>query len=302
MICTDMVLNLVALACVAGAIIASIILFRRHARRLNVGAAGGADNVCLRCGTPAASLTSFVCPGCGHDVREAGVGPRRRRSPIALFWGVVSYTCAFLAIAAILSNVLSDSLPRVYSVARNTSITVSSPEIRGVELSFEGSGRDEASVGGTVSGELYGRAAPVILEVDRPSLRWRLLDLWGKQLDAGARADGKVVYRWMELAGAPTESAVAHSDAAHIADALAQLVGTKLEMPPVPGTGRALGLSYSAASGGGSSNVPDPRWPPLLVIGASALWLLGVYLILMPRGAGGRGAPAAPAVAEGVAP
>ena len=88
------------------------------------------------------------------------MGPRRRRSPVALFWGVVSYTCTYLAVAAILSNVLSDSLPRVYSAARNTSITVSSPEVRGVELSFEGTGRDEASVGGTVVGELYGWPAP----------------------------------------------------------------------------------------------------------------------------------------------
>jgi hypothetical protein len=297
-----MVLNLVALSCMAGAIIAAVILFRRHALRMNVGGAGGAPNVCLRCGTPAAMLTSFACPGCGHDVRETGVGPRRRRSPVALFWGVVSYTCAYLAVAAVLSNVLSDSLPRVYSVARNTSITVSSPEVRGVELSFEGTGRDEASVGGTVVGELYGSAAPVILEVDRPSLRWRLLDLAGKQLEAGGRVDGKVVYRWMGLAGAPTETPVAHSDAAHIAAALAQLVGAELQMPPVPETGRALSLSCSAASGGGSSNLPDPRWPPLLVIGASAVWLLGAHLILLPRGAGRRGAPAAPAIAEGVAP
>jgi hypothetical protein len=298
-----MVLNLVALACMAGAILAAVILFRRHVRRVNLGGGGGSPNVCLRCGWPAEALTSFTCFGCGHDVREAGVGPRRRRSALRAFWTVLVFTCAYVIVATLAGTALMEAAPREHIVTRQTSMTVSSPEIRGVELSLEGSGPHDGEIGGTVTGELYGAAGPVVLEVDRPSLRWRLLDLAGKRLDAGDKADGKVVYRWMELAGAPTDTPVAHSDAAHIADSLGQLLDVKLEMPPVPNTGRALSLSYSAASGGGSSNYADPRWLPMIVIAGSALWLAGVWLVMLGHRPRLR-RPAAPAVVagEGVAP
>jgi len=108
----------------------------------------------------------------------------------------------------------------------------------------------------------------------------------------------------MELAGAPTDTPVAHSDAAHVAVAVGQLAGTRLEMPPVPRTGRALSLSYSSSSGGGYSVGRDPRWAPLLAIGAAAVWLGGVQLILLSYRAGaGRPAPT-PRMppAEGMAP
>ena len=297
-----MVLNLVALGCMGGAIVAALILFRRHARGMNLAGAGGSPNVCLRCGTPAEALTAFTCPGCGHDVREKGLGPRRQRSAVARFWFVVSFTCAYLAVVMIASNVLSDRLPRVQTVSRNTSMTVSSPQIRGVELALEATGPENGTLTGTLSGELYGAAGTVVIEIDRPSLQWRLLDLAGKQLDAGDTLDGKVVYRWMELGGAPTDTPVAHSDAAHIADALAQLAGRQLEMPLVPGTGRALSLSYSSSSGGSSFTQPDARWLPLIVIGASAVWLAGVYLLTRPGRPGTLPTSAPVAAAEGVAP
>jgi hypothetical protein len=296
-----MVLNLVALACVAGAILAAAILFRRHARRVNLGGGGGSPNVCLGCGWPAEALTSFTCFGCGHDVREAGVGPKRRRSVLRLFWTAVIFTCAYVIVATLAGAALLEAAPRVHTVSRNTSMTVSSPEIRGIELSLEGSGPHEDEINGTVMGELYGANGPVILEVDRPSLRWRLIDLSGKTLDSGEQADGKVVYRWMELGGVPTGTPVAHSDAAHVADSLGQLLDVRLEMPPVPNTGRALSLSYSSASGGGSSNYADPRWLPVMVIAGSALWLAGVYLVLLGHGSRVR-RPAAAVAREGVAP
>jgi hypothetical protein len=298
-----MVLNLVALACMAGAILAAVMLFRRHARRVNLGGGGAAPNVCLRCGWPAEALTSFACAGCGHDVREAGVGPIRRRSVLRLFWTAVAFTCVYVIVATLAGAALVEqAAPRVHTVSRNTSMTVSSPEVRGIELSLEGSGPHADEINGTVTGELYGANGPVILEVDRPSLRWRLLDLSGKTLDSGDKADGKVVYRWMERGGVPTDTPVAHSDAAHIADSLGHLLDARLEMPPVPNTGRALSLSYSSASGGGSSNDADPRWLPVVVIAGSALWLAGVYLVMLGQRPRVRRPAAAPVAREGVAP
>jgi len=297
-----MVLNIVALACVAGAIVAAPILFRRHVAR-GAMAGGAAPVVCLSCHTPADALTSFTCPGCGRDVREAGLGPRGR--PVVVhFWTLVVYTFAYLLAATVGGSLLSNALPKVHRTSRNTTMTLSSPEIRGVEMFLDGKGRDEQHLAGMLTGEMYGAGGVVTLELPVPGQRWRLLDATGQQLDAGDRLDGKVVYRWMELAGAPTDTPVAHSDAAHIAAAVGQLTGTRLEMPPVPRTGRALSLSYSSSSGGGYSVGRDPRWAPLLAIVAAAVWLGGVQLILLSYRAGaGRPAPGPPlSASEGVAP
>jgi hypothetical protein len=293
-----MALNLIALASIAGAIIVAFILIRRYLPRGAV-AATGAENVCRRCGAPALSLTSFTCPGCGHDVREAGLGPRRGRTAVGVFWTVVVFTFAYVLVAMIAGNLLHNSLPTVYRVSRNTSLTVSSPEIRGIEMFLDAKGRDEDRLNGTLTGDLYGSAGVVTLEVEMPGRRWRLLDPTGKQLDAGEVLDGKVVYRWMELAGtapgAATDSPVLHSDAAHIADAVGRLAGARIEMPPVPRTGRALSLSYSSSSGGGSSRMPDARWAPLMIIATTAAWLAGVYFILLSHRANAKhSTPASP--------
>jgi hypothetical protein len=135
-------------------------------------------------------------------------------------------------------------------------------------------------VAGTVSGSLYATGGVIDLVVEIPAKHWRLLDSDGKQVDAGDRLDGRVVYRWMELAGVPTDSPVAHSDAAHIANNLGRLVGAELEMPQVPGTGRALSLTFSSVSGGGESTLPDERGYLVIVMAGSALWVGGVWSIL----------------------
>ena len=289
-----MLFNLLALTTMGVAGVVAGLLLRRHLPL----AGTQLQPLCARCGTPGSSLTSFACPGCGHDVREAGLAPRRTGSTLRLFWLVVVFTFAFVLASMIVGGILLNMLPANHRVSRNVSMRVSQPEIRGVDLYLEGSGRDVQRLGGSVTGELYGAGGVVILEIELPSRRWRLLDLSGERLDAGDHLDGKVVYRWMELAGAPTDTPVAHSDAGHIADAVGRLVGGKLQLPPVPVTERPLSLSYSSSSSGGSSSAPDPRWMPLIATAASPLWLAGVYLILLSRRARARVAqPPAPAPA-----
>lgn len=284
-----MVLNLAALASIVGAIVIALILFRRYVPR----AISGGDNVCLRCGAAAAWLTSFTCPACGHDVREAGVGPVRGRTPSGTFWLVVAFSCGYLIASQVLIAMALNAAPSVYRSSRNISMRVSSPTVHAVDLFLEARGVDENHSPGTITGELYAAGGVVVLEADVPSLRWRLLDPDRKTLDSGERLDGRTVYRWMERGGVPTDSAVAHSDAAQIANHLGQLTRTRLTMPPVPGTGRALSLSYSATSGGGSSYETDPRWRPALVIISAAAWVACVWLILLwRRGAQRQGAPA----------
>jgi hypothetical protein len=294
-----MVLNLIALACMAGAVVAAVMLFRRRVRRPGLGGDGDSPNFCLRCGWPAEGLTSFTCAGCGHDVREAGVGPRRGRSVLALFWTEVAFTCLYLVLAMIATGALVSALPRVHVVSRTTSMTVSLPEIRGVELTLEGRGPSDDDIHGTLTGELYGAKQAVVLEVDRPGGRWRLLDMGGRQLDAGDGLDAGVIDRWIEQAGAPTQTPDGRAAAAYIAEAVGQLAGRRIDVPPV-----VRSLSYSSTGGGGSSSYPDRRWLPLTFIVAAALWLAGVYLILLSHGGTGHrreaAAPIAAAAGEAV--
>ena len=274
-----MVLNWIALGALAAAPAAAMLLMRRYLP----AAAATRDPVCLRCGQPAAALTSFTCPGCGHDVREAGLGRVRGRTPLGTFWLLVVFTCAYLIAAQVLIPVALRSAPQVYQSSRNVSMRVSSPAVHAVELYLESRGPDDSHAAGSITGELYATGGIVLLEADVPSLRWRLLDPDGKALEAGDRLDGAVVYKWLGRVGVPTDTPVAHSDANQVANYLGQLARTRLEMPPVPGTGRALSLSYSATSSGGSSRQTDPRWRPALVIAATFLWLVCVWLILLAR-------------------
>ena len=274
-----MLFSVIALVTLAAAPLAAIVLMRRYLPK--TGAAR--DPVCLRCGQPAAALVSFTCPGCGHDVREAGLGRVRGRTPLGTFWLLVVMTCVYLIAAQVAVAMAMRAAPQVYRSSRNISLRVSSPQVHAVELYLETAGPDDSHAAGTINGELYATGGIVLLEADVPSLRWRLTDVDGNVLDAGDRLDGDVVYKWLERASVPTDTPVAHSDANQIANYLGQLAGRKLEMPPVPGTGGALGLSYSASSGGGSSRQTDERWRPALVVAAAALWLLCVWLILLLR-------------------
>ena len=274
-----MPLQIIALIVLGAAPLAAVALMRRYLPR----AGTARDPVCLRCGQPAAALTSFACPGCGHDVREAGLGRVRGRTPLGTFWLLVAFTCIYLVAAQVGITMAMNAAPQVYRSSRNVSMRVSSPQVHAVELYLDASGPDDSHAAGSITGELYAAGGIILLEAGVPSLRWRLTDVDGDALDAGDRLDGSTVYKWLQRGGVPTDTPVAHSDANQIANYLGQLARTKLEMPPVPGTGRALSLSYSASSGGGSSRETDQRWRPGLVVAACVLWLLCVWLLLLWR-------------------
>ena len=267
-------LNLVALATLAAALLAGALLLRRYLPR----APAAPGPVCLRCGTPAAALTNFTCPGCGTDVRDAGLGQRNGASPLRPFWTVVAYTCLFVFLSIPLAALVYEALPTVHTAALYSAMTVSSPEIHGVELYLKGRGPDEHSMRHTLTGDLYATGGVVTLEAALPEGNWRLVDLSGRQLDAGQRLNGQTVYRWLERAGVDITQPVARSDAGHVAGAIGNLTRTRLEMPSVH-VG-ALSLSYSSSAGGFSGVRPNDRALPVLVIGLSAAWLAGLWLVL----------------------
>ena len=267
-------LNLVALITLAAAFVAAALLLRRYLPR----APAAPGPVCLRCGTPAAALTSFTCPGCGADVRDAGLGRRKGASPLRPFWTVVAYTCLFVFLSVPLAGVFQVTLPNVHTAALYSSMTVSSPQVQGVELYLKGRGPDQHSLRYTLTGDLYATGGVVTLEAALPAGDWRLVDLSGRQLDAGKRLDGQMVYRWLERAGVDITEPVARSDAGHIAGAIGSLTRTRLEMPPVHAG--ALSLTYSSSAGGFSGVRPNDHALPVLVIALSAAWLAGLWLVL----------------------
>ena len=267
-------LNLVALTVLAAAFVAAALLLRRYLPR----APAAPGPVCLRCGTPGAALTGFTCPGCGADVRDAGLGQRKGASPLRPFWTAVAYTCLFVFLSVPLAGLVYATLPRVHTVALYNSMNVSSPQILGVELSLRGRGPDPNSIRHTLTGDLYSTGGVVALEAKLPEGAWKLIDLSGREIDSGPRLDGQVVYRWLERAGVDITEPVARSDAGHIAAAVGNFAGARLEMPPVH-VG-ALSLSYSSSSGGSSGEYPNATALPYLVILLSAAWLAGLWLVL----------------------
>jgi hypothetical protein len=278
-----MALNVAALASLALALAAAVLLFRRHARAAATLADPSNPNVCLRCNLPASYLTSFICPACNHDVREFGVGPPRARAKVLnAFWLAVAFTTAYLIAATVAGNVLFNVLPREQTVSRTRSLRISSAEIEGAEFTLETRGRGEYSAPGTLGAELYAAGGVVVLEADVPSLRWRMTDPDGRRLATGDRLDGAAIRRWIELAGVDPDTPLARSVGLRIADNVSTLTRVPIAMPPEE-RGRVYPLSYSSSAGGGSFTRPDPRWTPLLIIAAAALWLAVIAFLFRPR-------------------
>jgi hypothetical protein len=267
-----MLLNLAALAMMGIAAAIAGLLLRRYLP--SAGAAFRPE--CARCGTPGAALTSFTCPGCNQDVREAGLRPPRGRARLTPFRGGVAFTTLFLVAALALSNVLLASMPDVEKVTKHTAMRVTSPDIYAVDLFLAVSGKRGDDLRGQLIGHLYG-GREIALEIARPGTRWRLLDADERELGAGEGLDREMIDRWLSAAGLDLQSDVIRSDAAYIAGQANPLLGVKIAMPPAPPIPDA---SYSSTTGGISSGRPDERNLPVLVIIWSALWAAGLWLML----------------------
>ena len=277
--------NLAALVTLAGAALAGLLLFRRYA-------ADGRPHglVCLRCGAPADALTSFSCPGCGHDVREAGIGAAGRRSPLEPFWHAVLFTTAYLIAALIITRVL---IPRIGSALHESytaSVRLSSSDVQGVDVALDarrGSpAPDGRSLFGTLTGDLYATGGVVTLEAELPEARWRLVDLSGHELAAGRGLDGQVIDRWLRAAGVDPDTPAGRAEWAPIAGAVTRISGVRINPPH--GAIESAPLSYSTSVGGGSTLRPDPRGVPVIVISLAVLWTAGLWLVLALAGRRGR--------------
>ena len=290
----------------ASLVIAAVLLCRRLPRP---GEVLGVS--CVRCGMPAAALAhdSFVCPGCGRDVREAGLAPARGRSPTRPFWTVTAYTVAVLVVAPITAAVAEQAAPRVEAVTSEA--TFAAPRSRayaGVVVTTASSGPPGAPHDWTSQTlaeltALDGRAT--LLEIERPPGRWRITADDGRTVEQGQALDEEAVLRWYRAAGLDTGDPRVRSEVADVLPNLAEPPRQmRTESPPLrvaPGMGFD---SRGARSGSSSGRVT--RIAPVVVAGWSVVWVLGLWTLLRPARAGAtKPTPSAPSVspaAGGVTP
>ncbi|HXE53153.1 MAG TPA: hypothetical protein VN541_09065, partial [Tepidisphaeraceae bacterium] len=100
-------LDLLASIIFFSALTAAAMLVWRRLPRAAAAAAG--EPVCLACRTPARLLAadSFVCPTCGRDVREAGIGLARPRGFLVPFWRLVNFSAGLCLVALIVMGIVA---------------------------------------------------------------------------------------------------------------------------------------------------------------------------------------------------
>ena len=280
----SMSLDLTALVVFLAVVIAAAILLRRRLPPLD--AAQPNEMVCLACGTPAQKLSpdSFTCPTCRRDVRERGLGPRKRTVFTGPFWRITIFSAVLCAAALLAAAVLDLSLPRVEYVNEDASVWLSDQPYRLIEFSAAGYRSAEnpqpRPLHGEVHADLFLTSGDLFtLEIQSPTLRYRITDTSGREKvpwsGAGAFHESAAL-QWFAAAGLSNEK---HQTAARIAHSqILKMLGLPEPVPPP---------RWPGGSGGGSSGMNSYAGPPQSLMAVSLIfwslaWLLGVWLILRP--------------------
>jgi len=250
-------------------------------------AADQVDPRCALCGQPGASLTSFRCPGCGHDVRERGLIVRRGRSPMA----ILCIACAVALVVAFLTGLAMsligsrNSVPPIYSFSLQVGFAPTAwlpQKFSTIDVTATGR-RSEA-------GFHQGRAwldlklpdgAISTLEVDLASYAARLTPVGGKPADAGM-FDRPLLEKWMDRAGVPDGAA-----RRRYLDEFAPLVKGVMDEGTLPQHHMEVMKTALMVGGGGGASVEPPRgqWQ-FIAIGAPLVWLALTWGVLSTRKTG----------------
>jgi hypothetical protein len=242
------------------------------------------EPVCLVCDTPARRMPpdSFLCPGCGRDVRERGLAVRTKGAFAGPFWPVVVFSAALCAVAPLVTSLLILALPRLEYISEYTSVWGSGQEYR--HLEFTAVGRRIADppqprpLEGEVHADLFLTIGEVFtLEIQCPALRYRVLDTAGREKSTWSSAgafDRWAVEQWMAAAGLGTGDKVQGAVDSAYAE-LHRMLGLPAPTPPANWRGSS-GRGSSRSSHGG----PPAYVVPAAVIVWSLAWLAGVWRIL----------------------
>jgi hypothetical protein len=257
---------------------------------------------CVACGAPAAALTTFICHGCGNDVRTQGIAPALAR----VRWRVhpvIRVAILALVLATVAAMIVTGGTLRGGRFTRyNQTLFPESSDATGLtsaELSIDVHKLDDRIVAGTGTVTIVTAAALATLDVDLPTLAATINSDNGP---VGPPA-GLTAATFDDLARAagldPADSRVrAQFDVIRASFEPMVTRGELAQGSPPPRTGAPLFGSMSG--GGGTSSVPAPMPSRWVFASAAAAWLAGTAWLFRRRG-DGHGAATVLAAERGVA-
>jgi hypothetical protein len=255
--------------------------------RLPASAAKATDEPeCMGCGKPGRDLPadSFVCSGCGRDVREQGLARRRPRAFAGAFWRVVVFSAVLCVVALVGTGIIVSRLPQVTSISAESSVWPSGESFERMDFLANGQRTgDKGPLQGELEGDLFLRSGEVVtLEVQSPSLRYKVIDAAGRDavpLSAASAFDESAVMRWLSAGGLDPADPLVRSRAWQTYLAVCETL--RLPAPATPPDRPGLPSLSGGGSGGYSSSSLQPAFlMPAAVTIWSVLWLIGVWLIL----------------------
>jgi hypothetical protein len=284
-----MLADVLALIVFCACALTGVVLLWRRLPPADVAAAG--QTVCLNCKAPTSKLSpdSFICPGCGQDVRHTGVGPRPSKPFRGPLWRVLNLSVGVCFLTLIGAAIALTALPRVHYVSSEVSLRVSGPDDQRVELTVHGRTRPDARpapVEGQLHADLLLATGDVFsLEVESPSLRYRATDSNQREvipMSAPGALDEPAVLRWMESAGLDTT----RHNVRFLARETFRRIREMLSLPetplsPLPPSSSLGGSVSGGASYSGSTAPPQSATAVALIVG-SIVWLTGLVWILRP--------------------
>lgn len=273
-----MVLNLVSLGVFAAAFAAAVLILRRRLPRPGTATA----LVCVRCGAPAAAMTTFTCPGCGQDVRGMGLAPARGRSPTGPFWAAATFTTVLFLLMLLASGIVMSAVPRARHFHQTLSMHGGRDSLVRVELSVSGRGaQSHVPTDGTLIADLFTRDGGYAeLRVDVPERTWELADRTGVGRESGAALDERTALRWAEMAGLDPTDPTVRDAAVEALDEVVRMTGPD----PISTYRRGPGSQFSSRGGSASASFTPPpgALASVLIVGCAA-WLAGLWVIVARR-------------------
>ena len=259
-------------------------LIRDRVSRIEAARTG--EPACLACGTPAQRMSpdSFLCPGCGRDVRARGLAVRNTGTFTGPFWRVVTFSAVLCAVALLVTSLATLALPRYEYVSEDASVWQSDGEVRfHMEFSTVGRRVGDAPQPRLLEGEVHADffltgGEVFTLEVQSPALRYRVLDTEGRERltwSPPGAFDQSAALQWMVIATGSRDDYRVRDAAGSAYAQLHRMLGLPAPTPTA---------SWRGSSGGGSSGSsyagPPAYVTPAALIVWSLLWLGGVWRIL----------------------
>lgn len=236
---------------------------------------------CALCGKPGEMLTSFQCPGCGHDVRERGLIVRRGRTPAAVMF-IACALALLITVAAAIGTALSQrgGIPPVFSFSVQVGFSPTAwlpQKFRTVQVTATGIRRENGYRRGRAWLDLeLPDGAISTMELDLATRAARITPADGNRPFDSGPLDRKLLERWMD------ESGIEQSDSRQrYLDEFEPMLAEVINQGTLPRHPMEVMKTAIMVGGGGGASVESAReqWQLTAII-APLAWLVLTWLIL----------------------